>query len=366
MKKICYIGYETFFGPDKAIMSLLSSEYQITFHCIQSADAWISQEEIKKVSETPGITAVPLMHKARRRSIRQFFYNYRLLSKVRSQDYDFIFIVPEHNIYLALLAPLLLKKNKTIIAFHDVVPHLNDTNFLKNLSLDLYKVFFRNFHFFSKTQMNIFKASHPGKNCSYSSLNFGETMSELFAGDSKSAVTHFLFFGGIKYYKGLDILILACEQLAREGITNFKLTIAGSGDYWEHCKELIKTPALYNLAVRFLEESEIPGLFAEADFLVLPYRDVTQSGPLALSHQYNLPAIGSAHDGFKEHIEHGKNGYLFENEDVRDLKEVLKTAVYLSRDQYASIKENLLDYTTALYDPQQTLQTFSDAFEGLK
>jgi glycosyltransferase involved in cell wall biosynthesis len=214
--------------------------------------------------------------------------------------------------------------------------------------------------------MKVFQQSHPGKSCSYSSLHFGETgIAGIPEKESKSVPTRFLFFGGIKFYKGLDILIMACEQLAREGVTNFELTIAGSGDYWEHCRTLIKTPQLYNLQVGFVDENQIPDLFAAADFLVLPYRDVTQSGPLALSHQYNLPAIGSAHEGFKEHIQSGINGYLFQDEDVNDLTRVLRTAVSLSREDYAAIKDNLLLYTTDLYDPGQTLLTFSKVFRGL-
>lgn len=366
MKKICYIGYETFFGPDKAMMSLLASEHQVTFHCIQSNESWITADEIEKVSEQPGIKAIPLMHKARRRSFRQFFYYLRLMRGLMKEKYDVIFVVPEHNIYLSLLAPFFLSRKKTIIAFHDVVPHINDTNFLKNLSLDIYKIFYKNFHFFSRTQMSIFQRQYPGKNCSYSSLKFGDDGGEVLLKDAKSPLTHFLFFGGIKFYKGLDLLINASEKLYSEGTTNFRITIAGSGDYWEYCQSLIKTPHLYDLAVRFIEESEIPRLFAAADFLVLPYRDVTQSGPLALSHRFNLPAIGSSHEGFYEHIAHGKNGYLFLDQDDDDLKQKMKMAISLSKEQYAAFKENLLQYTNQLYDPRQTLEAFSSVFGAMQ
>ena len=53
--------------------------------------------------------------------------------------------------------------------------------------------------------------------------------------------------------------------------------------------------------------------------MVLPYKDVTQSGPLLISYNYNLPVIASNHPGFAEYISQGVTGFLFNNCDEKSL-----------------------------------------------
>ena len=69
------------------------------------------------------------------------------------------------------------------------------------------------------------------------------------------------------------------------------LSICGHGEFWNQCKQQIRTRQLYNLQIRFIDNQEIPDLMCSHHFLILPYRDVTNSGPMMIALNYNLPII---------------------------------------------------------------------------
>lgn len=100
-----------------------------------------------------------------------------------------------------------------------------------------------------------------------------------------------LFFGLIRHYKGLDLLIRAFNRLP-EG---YSLLIAGESyeDFAEY-QSLIdsggKKAAVY-LFNRYIPDSEVPYFFQAADVCVLPYRSATQSGVVAIACDFGLPVI---------------------------------------------------------------------------
>ena len=101
----------------------------------------------------------------------------------------------------------------------------------------------------------------------------------------------FYFFGQIQKYKGLDILVKSLEKLFEINHKKIKLSICGKGRDWEECAHLIHHPEQYNIQIRFIENSEVADLFSSHHFLVLPYRDATQSGPIMIAANYGLPII---------------------------------------------------------------------------
>lgn len=222
---------------------------------------------------------------------------------------------------------LFLKKNNTIIAVHDVIPHkkIQNRKLVKLLDNIIFN-FFDNFHFFSEVQMRAFKTRFNKKNTFFAPLmlkNSGPKKEKIFT-DEK---IEFLFFGVIDYYKGLDILLKATTKLIHNGITNFRLTIAGKGEFWKECEKLIVHKKYYNCKIRFIANSEIPDLFSKIHYLVLPYRDVTQSGALFTSYFYETPIIAPNYEEFKTYIKDGNNGYLYEKNDENDLYNSLKRVI---------------------------------------
>jgi len=71
--------------------------------------------------------------------------------------------------------------------------------------------------------------------------------------------------------------------------------------------------------IRYIEDSERDLLFNAADMIVLPYRQVFQSGVLLMAMSFGLPVVASDLRSNSDVIEHGENGFLFRSEDSSDL-----------------------------------------------
>lgn len=143
-----------------------------------------------------------------------------------------------------------------------------------------------------------------------------------------------LFFGSINKYKGLDLLISALEELRQSGICNISLSIAGTGNAWQDCEKLLKTKDMYNLQIRFMDNNEIPDLMSTHHFLVLPYRDATQSGPLATAVAYELPIVAPDFGCFSE--TYSKDAAILYPQGY--LQEALMQVAKLSVDDYDKMK----------------------------
>jgi glycosyltransferase involved in cell wall biosynthesis len=123
-----------------------------------------------------------------------------------------------------------------------------------------------------------------------------------------------LIFGKIKPYKGIDFLIESAK-IAREKIgKEFRLVIAGKGNtnYFE--RALIDHALSMNVEIRneFIPIAEIPKLLNRAKFLVLPYKDASQSGVIPLAYTFSKPVIVSNVGSIAEYVEHGKTGFIFQ------------------------------------------------------
>lgn len=103
-----------------------------------------------------------------------------------------------------------------------------------------------------------------------------------------------LFFGRIYEYKGLRYLIEAAP-LVHDKIPHAKFTIAGRGEDFAKYRALISDYALIadyvDVQNRFIPDLDAARMFVEADVLVLPYIEASQSGVLMIGVCFNLPVI---------------------------------------------------------------------------
>ncbi len=134
-----------------------------------------------------------------------------------------------------------------------------------------------------------------------------------------------LFFGFIRDYKGLDVLLNAMPQL-KERI-NVKLAIAGefySGKekYLSLIDKLNLKDHVY-LFTDFIPTSEVKYYFSASDAVVLPYKDATQSGIVQIAMNFKKPVIAANVGGIGEVVIDGKTGYLVEKENPRQLAEAI-------------------------------------------
>jgi glycosyltransferase involved in cell wall biosynthesis len=118
-----------------------------------------------------------------------------------------------------------------------------------------------------------------------------------------------LFYGFVRPYKGLDILVEAMGVLKEDDVF---LTIAG--EFWEgehrirariaalQIQEKVEVRAHYHRA------EETAALFTRADVIVLPYKSATTSGVVTLAYHYDRPVIVTAVGSLSEVVKDGETG----------------------------------------------------------
>lgn len=111
-----------------------------------------------------------------------------------------------------------------------------------------------------------------------------------------------LFFGFIRDYKGLDILLQTMNLLSEE----YHLLIAGEvyGSF-ESYEKLIQENLLQSrctVEVRYIDDKEVPLFFSAGDAVILPYKSGTQSGIISIAYHFNVPVVATDVGGLSEMI----------------------------------------------------------------
>ena len=150
--------------------------------------------------------------------------------------------------------------------------------------------------------------------------NFGKSLplnSALEKLSLDEGFSYLLFFGFIRGYKGLDLLI---EAFSDERLRNRKLKLIIAGEFYEDDKpyrELIRKHNLENEIVlfdRFIGDDEVTNFFSVADLVVLPYKSATQSGVTQIAFHFEKPMLVTDVGGLKEIVPHGRCGYTVKPE----------------------------------------------------
>ena len=154
--------------------------------------------------------------------------------------------------------------------------------------------------------------------------NFGEALSKA------EARTHLqlpaderiiLFFGFIRQYKGLDLLLEAMSILKLQKQQNPSLQIPKllvAGEFYEVRKlydDLIVKYQLQEqliLRTEFIADSEVKYYLSAADFIIQPYRNATQSGVTPLAYHFEKPMLVTNVGGLPDLVPHGKSGLIAE------------------------------------------------------
>lgn len=126
-----------------------------------------------------------------------------------------------------------------------------------------------------------------------------------------------LFFGRILEYKGLRFLIEAAPIVA-DKIKGVKFIIAGSGEFASY-RAMIEDPSIFEIHNRFVSESEAARLFTEADLLVLPYTEASQSGVVFIGLPFGVPAVATNVGELGETIDSNRMGIVVRPRDVNEL-----------------------------------------------
>lgn len=146
--------------------------------------------------------------------------------------------------------------------------------------------------------------------------NFGEAISKDIARKHLSLPQKdkiILFFGFIRKYKGLDLLLEAMGD-ARMKASGIRLLVAG--EFYEDKKvyeELINRLNLSEhllLRTEFIADSEVKYYLSAADFVIQPYRNATQSGVTPLAYHFEKPMLVTNVGGLPDLVPDGKVGIV--------------------------------------------------------
>jgi glycosyltransferase involved in cell wall biosynthesis len=133
------------------------------------------------------------------------------------------------------------------------------------------------------------------------------------SGDCSRSGHTILFFGKVRKYKGLDVLLAALPRVLSK--VECKLIVVGEFyDSIDGYERLIREHRIENyvhIDNRYIPNEEVPGVFERADVLVLPYLSATQSGVARIALSNRLPVIASRTGGLSEAVIENVNGLLF-------------------------------------------------------
>lgn len=148
--------------------------------------------------------------------------------------------------------------------------------------------------------------------------HFGEIM------DRAEAVKHlnldpnyryFLFFGLVRAYKGLDLLI---DAFADERLRKYSVKLLVAGEFYDDPKpylEQIKKHDLKDFVIienQYIKDDDVKYYFNSSEMVVQPYKSATQSGVTQIAYHFEKPMLVTNVGGLGEIIPNGKVGYVVE------------------------------------------------------
>jgi glycosyltransferase involved in cell wall biosynthesis len=167
----------------------------------------------------------------------------------------------------------------------------------------------------------IARHEHPSYSHFGNRLNRDEAHRKLGTNAAKKTL---LFFGFIRPYKGLDLLLDAFLKLDE----SYQLMVAGEcyGSFDGYRKQIEGSKNGDNVVLhnRYIPDHEVPAFFSAADVVVLPYRTATQSGIAAIAKHFGTPIVISDAGGLAEGVSNESGVKV-----VQDLSAVgLSTAIH--------------------------------------
>lgn len=326
--KIGFFSQDCFAPCDFPVLPRLKGRFDLRWAVffLSTDRAGFSESEFGAMATEWGVPSLLLRFGSRMRSPRTIVQYIRMIAWFRSWKPDILYVNALGTPWLLPLVLAVFGRRKVIWSLHDVVDHHDKSGW----SVDaFYKRAIARLaggcHLLSGSQKAMFDRLHPDR------ISYHAPHPPRDFGPGKVAPPtdriRFMFFGGIHHYKGVDLLIDAAQSLWDRGVRGFEVVIAGFCRDWEPYRSRIRIPEIFKLEIRDLDNAEIPDLYAGSHWVVLPYRDVTQSGPLSSAIVYHRPVIVSDLPGFAEFTREGRTSKAFATEDAHDLSLRMEEAV---------------------------------------
>jgi glycosyltransferase involved in cell wall biosynthesis len=245
---------------------------------------------------------------------------------------------------LGFVAKKINKKTIKIAILHNVNPHEKrffdkrfNRYFLKqfdgyivlseSVEIELKKIF---------PQAKVSKLFHPVYNHFGDKMNREEACLELNIDATKKIV---LFFGLIRDYKGLEILIEATKYLD----DSYQILVVGecygSFDKYQIKIDEYQLNKRIKVENRYISENQVAKYFSAADVCVLPYKSATQSGITAIAQHFCLPIIATNVGALSETILDKQTGTIVESFNPIDFSNAIKN--YFDESKKDSFSANI-------------------------
>ncbi|MCF7858805.1 MAG: glycosyltransferase [Candidatus Cloacimonetes bacterium] len=167
------------------------------------------------------------------------------------------------------------------------------------------------------------KGFHPVYNCYNNDNYFSDSAKAKLQLKGKKVI---LFFGFIKPYKGLELLIRSMPFVLSE-ITNSHLLIVG--EVYKNSNKYLQLIENYSLKEnvtfinRYVKDDEVELFFKAADLLVLPYLQATQSGVVQIAYDMNLGTVATPVGSLPDIVITSKTGIIAREVSVPALKNAI-------------------------------------------
>lgn len=144
-----------------------------------------------------------------------------------------------------------------------------------------------------------------------------------------------LFFGYVRKYKGLDILLKAMPEVIN---SNPKVKLLIVGEFYDDPSSYLEIIKKLNIGKnvkvinRFVKNEEVGLYYGLCDLVILPYRSATQSAVLNVSYSFLKPVVATRVGGLGEFVENEETGFLVEPDSAASLAEGINK-YFLTRDK---------------------------------
>ena len=124
---------------------------------------------------------------------------------------------------------------------------------------------------------------------------------------------YLLFFGFVRKYKGLDIML---EVMADKRIQDLGVKLIVAGEFYDNKEEYISKIEELNISdyvilrSDFIQEEDVKNYFCASDMITQTYRTATQSGVTQIAYHFERPMLVTNVGGLAEIVPHNKVGYV--------------------------------------------------------
>jgi glycosyltransferase involved in cell wall biosynthesis len=243
------------------------------------------------------------------------------------------------------------KDAKVISILHNVIPHEHRIG-----DKALLKYFLKQndgFAVMSESVRNDLLELQPGAQYFFHELplydHYGKLMDQETAKKSLQIPSDkkvLLFFGFIRDYKGLDLLIDAVAKLDDSYVLVIAGEVYGSFDKYQKQIDALNINHRIIKHVRYIDDAEVPLFFSAADVCVLPYKGATQSGVTSIAWHFNVPVIATDVGGLKESIQHRNTGLIADEPEADTIAILIKR--YFAENVKGKFVSNIIELKNKL------------------